>query len=180
MTVLYRVNAGAVPEGHWVTDPEIGGGRIIGEVCHFIDLIACLCGSSIVEVRARRLTKQSDSAEIWLELADGSTGTVLYTAEGDMSFSKERFECFADGVVAVVDDFRSGLLVRDGRQRKIRARGQDKGHNREMELFVSAVAGAADWPVQFAELVNSSLAAFAAVQSMATGESVKIEQSPQS
>ena len=177
MNVLYRVNAGTMPKGHWVTDPEIGGGRILGEGCHFIDLIGYLCGSRIVEVRGRRLTTGSDSTEIWLKLADGSTGTVFYTAEGDSSFSKERFECFTDGMVAVVEDFRSGMVVRGGRSRKLRSLGQDKGHNREMELLVTAVAGVCKWPAPFAELANSTLATFAAVRSIATGESVQVEQS---
>ena len=117
----YRVNAGQLPLDHWLHDPEQGGGRIIGECCHFIDLMTFLVGRSPVSVSAAALPDDSryrqDNAHLTFIFPEGSIGTLDYLANGDRSFPKERFEVFHAGQVGVIDDFRSLELVQDGKRK---------------------------------------------------------------
>ena len=128
----YRVNAGYIPRDHWVNDPEQGGGRILGEVCHFVDFLVFLSGSVPVEVHAATLPNPGqyadDNAIISLRFSNGSQATINYLANGDRSFSKERLGVFGGGAVAVLDDFRRLELVHDGRRDVSRCRWrQEKG-----------------------------------------------------
>jgi predicted dehydrogenase len=132
----YRVNAGYIPLDHWMQNPEQGGGRIIGEVCHFVDFLTFLAGALPTRVHARALPNdgryRDDNVIITLEFADGSLGTITYVANGDKSFPKERVEVFGGGCVAVLDDFRRLELVRHGRRKVVKSRlRQDKGHRGE-------------------------------------------------
>jgi predicted dehydrogenase len=109
---IMTMNAGAIPATHWTQDPAVGGGRIVGEACHFIDLMRFLAGSPVVDVQARRMGDApgvevtEDKASITLGFADGSFGTILYLANGAASFPKERVEVFAAGRVLQLDNFR--------------------------------------------------------------------------
>src|SRR5260370_19986675 len=140
MALHYRINAGYLPSDHWVNDREQGGGRILGEVCHFVDLMMFLASSPITEVEGRTLRRSprysGDNVLISIRFANGSEGTLSYLANGDRAFSKERLEVFGGGAVAVLEDFRRLELVRDGRQQTVRSRSrQDKGHRGEWEGF---------------------------------------------
>src|SRR5690606_16251871 len=109
---IMTINAGHIPAGHWTQNRDLGGGRIIGEACHFIDLMRFLAGSPIVSVQARRMAgNRSESTEdkvsITLGFADGSFGTILYLANGAPSFPKERIEAFAGARVLQLDNFRT-------------------------------------------------------------------------
>jgi predicted dehydrogenase len=133
LVMHYRVNAGYIPSDHWVQDPEQGGGRIIGEVCHFVDFLTFLTGTLPKRVDARALPGdgryRDDNVIITLEFADGSLGTITYVASGDAAFPKERVEIFGGGTIAVLDDFRRLELVQRGRKKVHRSRlRQDKGH----------------------------------------------------
>lgn len=179
--VHYRVNAGFVPKTHWTQDPVEGGGRIIGEVCHFIDFVQFMTEAlplrvHAVSVRAgNERETDADSVTITLTMSDGSVGSILYVALGDKRFPKERCEIFADGSVAVLDDYRSGLFVRSGKEEKLRGGAQDKGHAAEVAAFVDAVRTGAPSPISLDSLVATTLASFAAVESLRTNEPVDLK-----
>jgi len=175
----YRVNAGYIPLNHWTQDPDQGGGRIIGEACHFIDFLTFLAGASPISVVARGLPDsgryREDNVSITLTFPDGSVGVVDYLANGDRSFPKERVEVFCGGRIAVLDDFRTLDLVHEGRRKRIRsALRQDKGHAGEWRVFVKAIQEGGDPPIPYEQLVGVTKAAFAAVESLRAGQIVKI------
>jgi predicted dehydrogenase/threonine dehydrogenase-like Zn-dependent dehydrogenase len=180
LALHYRVNAGFIPPDHWVNDPEQGGGRVLGEVCHFIDFLAFLAGSTPVEVETRSVSDMGqysgDNVIIALQFINGSQGTVTYVANGDRSFSKERVEVFGGSAVAVLDDFRSLELVRHGRKQTMRSYfRQDKGHKGEWEAFVSAINGKQESPIPLEDLVATTLTTLGALESRSSGQPVGIE-----
>lgn len=168
----YRVNAGAVPATHWTRDPEVGGGRIIGEACHFFDLLAFVVGSPIARVFAERVG--DDGAAATLRFADGSTATLEYLTAGDASIPKESFEVHWEGTSHVLDDFRSLARHAGGRRRELWSGSQDKGHADEIAAFVRAVVDGEPSPVPFDEAVAATEATFAAVESIETGAPVDV------
>lgn len=176
-----RVNAGAIPPDSWIQDAEVGGGRIVGELCHFVDLAIFLAASPAVTVEARGLgngksAELQDSLSVLLAHADGSVSTLLYAAEGDTSaIGKERIELFGGGNTVVIDDFRDIRVGINGRAHRSRAR-QDKGHRREIESFVRAAkAGREPDQLTFADCLASTLATFAVVESLRTGSAIDLE-----
>jgi predicted dehydrogenase len=179
MQLLYRVNAGAVPPGSWMKDPQQGGGRIIGEGCHFVDLMSFLCGSlpeSVIcgGIGAQRAEPQfdaSDNLAASVSFRDGSVGTLIYTSMGDPSYPKEYLEVFASGKMAILDDFRSLTTVSGGKRKMRRLARQDKGHSAEVEAFVTAV-GAGRRPISLEELVSVTRCTFAIEESLRTGSRV--------
>jgi predicted dehydrogenase/threonine dehydrogenase-like Zn-dependent dehydrogenase len=175
----YRINAGSLPPDHWVNDPEQGGGRILGEVCHFVDLLMYLAGASIVEVEAKALgnSNSGDNVLVSLHFTNGSQGTISYLSNGDRSFPKERLEVFGGGAVAVLEDFRCLELVRHGHTRTIRSRWrQDKGHRAEWSAFVHAIR-TGEAAIAFDDLVCSSLSTLLIQESVATGKRISVDTS---
>ncbi len=173
----YRVNAGYIPLNHWTHDPEQGGGRIIGEGCHFVDFLTFLAGCAPVSVSAQALPNsgkyREDNVSMTFTFADGSIGVVDYLANGDKSFPKERVEVFCGGQIAVLDDFRAMETVKDGKRKTVRLAGQDKGHFNEMQALVRGIrAGKA--PIAYEQLVAVTKATFAAVESLRSGARVEI------
>jgi predicted dehydrogenase/threonine dehydrogenase-like Zn-dependent dehydrogenase len=171
----YRINAGWLPPNHWTQDPEQGGGHIVGEVCHFVDLLGFLVGGPAVAVRVSALPNQGrycdDNVVATIDFSDGSIGTITYVANGDQSFSKERLEVFAGQSVAVLDDFRVLTLVRGGRSQTFRSRfRQDKGHRGEWQAFVQAIRTGAAAPIPFTDIVNTTLTTLEIVEAVRTGE----------
>jgi predicted dehydrogenase/threonine dehydrogenase-like Zn-dependent dehydrogenase len=170
LTLVYTVNAGAVAPDHWTQDPKVGGGRIIGEACHFIDLLRYLVGAPIVGLEARMMRDApsmaipQDKMTILLEFADGSLGTVHYFANGSKRFPKERVEVFSEGRVLVLSNFQT--LTRYGWKGLGDARlwRQDKGHAAEIAAFVERVSNGGGPLIPFAELEEVTLATFAAVE----------------
>jgi predicted dehydrogenase/threonine dehydrogenase-like Zn-dependent dehydrogenase len=141
-----RVNAGPLPSSHWVNDPVAGGGRIIGELCHFLDLACHVAEGNPTRVSAEALEARDDFAVVdslivQVAFADGSVGSIQYLANGDTALPKERVEIFSGGLVAIVDDFRSLEIVRDGTGRVRKARRQEKGHREQMRAFVDIARG---------------------------------------
>ncbi|GAB4454098.1 MAG: bi-domain-containing oxidoreductase [Anaerolineales bacterium] len=175
--VHYRINAGYIPLNHWTQDPEIGGGRIIGEACHFIDFVAFLVGAPPISVTAHALPDggkyREDNVSMTFTFADGSIGVVDYLANGDKSFPKERVEVFCEGMVAVLDDFVSLQIVKDGRKKEER-RAQDKGHVNEWKAFVKAIREGGNPPIPYEQLIGVTQATFAAVESLRSGKKVSI------
>lgn len=179
LAIHYRVNAGFIPATHWVHDPEQGGGRILGEVCHFVDFLSFLVGASPARVEARGLTNSGkysdDNVLISLQFSDGSQGTITYVANGDKSYSKERIEVFGGGAVAVLEDFRRLELVRAGHKQVIRSfMRQDKGHIGEWKLFAKSIMSGEDGPIAFNEIVASTLATLRIAESRSFGGEVSV------
>jgi len=177
LVMLYRINAGFIPREHWVHDPVEGGGRILGEACHFVDLLHHLAGAPPVRVSAECIAggakyRGDDNVAITLRFADGSIGTVIYTASGDDRMPKERLEVFGEGGVAVLDDFRSLELARGGKAHRERAANQDKGFAEEMRRFLAAVREGGPMPIPFEQSLASSRATIAVLEALRTGAPV--------
>lgn len=182
LALHYRINAGYLPPEHWVNDHEQGGGRILGEVCHFIDLLIFLAGSPVVEVGTRSLNTSArysgDNVVLALRFAGGSEGTISYLANGDRSFSKERIEIFGGGSTAVLEDFRRLDLVRNGRTQTVRSLlRQDKGHRAEWAAFVDSVRMGRETPIRLEDIVSSTLATLRAEESRISGKPVPVNAS---
>lgn len=174
----YRVNAGPAPVEGWLRDEEQGG-RILGEVCHFVDFMSFLAGAPPVCVFARRPASRQDprddSAVITLEFSNGSLGTISYVASGDPAFSKERIEVFGGGSVGFMEDFRWLDIMHDGRRKKIISRlRQDKGHRAEWEAFAAGLRTGSP-SIPFAEIVASMLATFRIAESLRKGKEMPLE-----
>ena len=176
--VLLRVNAGHIPASSWVQNAEEGGGRILGEVCHFVDLARFLVGAPIVSVQAdaaQATDGPCDDLSTSLRFADGSLATIAYTALGDSAFSKELIEGFAGGSVVTVDNFRSITIAEGGNVNTERDRvGQDKGFRDAVTAFVRAVVAGGPAPVDEAEIVETSLATMAVVESLREGRRIDL------
>lgn len=181
LAIHYRVNAGLLPAGHWLNDPQQGGGRIIGEVCHFVDFLSFLTGSRAVRVETRSLPNpgqySNDNAECSLQFGEGSLGTISYLANGDQSYSKERIEVFGGGSVAVLEDFRRLELIRHGTKRTFRSLlRQDKGHRAEWKAFAEAIQNGSACPIPFEEIGNTMLATFALEKSRCLGQAIDLDR----
>jgi predicted dehydrogenase len=179
LAIHYRVNAGFLPADHWLNDPEQGGGRIIGEVCHFVDFLCFLTGSSPVEAETRSLPNpgrySNDNVVCSLRFRDGSIGTISYLANGDGSFSKERIEVFGGGKVAVLADFRRLELAGNGKKTILRSRlRQDKGHRGEWEAFVAAIQNGGPSPIRLDEIVSTMQATFVLEESRCLGQPMRV------
>lgn len=174
LSVSFRFNAGAIPAGHWTQDELEGGGRIIGEACHAIDLATYLVDSPVVRVYAESVGGTTagpitdDQCFITLRHASGSISQIAYLASGDRALAKERVEIFGGGLVAVIDDFRVTQLISGGKTRTIKG-AQDKGHGAEIAAFASAISGGGAAPIPWRHLRSVSLAAILAVRSLREG-----------
>jgi len=153
--MIMTVNAGAIPSDHWTQDPEVGGGRLIGEACHYVDLFRYLAGS---EITSRHVVRSSggtrDTMSLQLTSKDGSIGSVHYFANGNKSFSKDRLEVFCAGKVLQMDNFRTlkGFGWKGFKRTSLRQ--QDKGHSSEVKAFVSAIEAGTNAPIPFEEIVE--------------------------
>jgi len=178
LVMSYRINALPLPADHWLLDPMRGGGRIRGEVCHFLDFLQVVSGARLVAVQAAAVSGHPEGNDaqnlvIQASLTDGSVGTVVYASEGDRSLPKERFEAFGGGRAVVIDDFRTTTLHRNGRVRKVRTRGQDKGFACEIETFLDWVRKGEpqdDYFVSVCAATRAALAAAEQVSGAAVGE----------
>ncbi|OGO32318.1 MAG: hypothetical protein A2136_05100 [Chloroflexi bacterium RBG_16_54_11] len=180
LVATYRINAGNIPLTHWVHDPLQGGGRLIGEGCHFIDFLTFLVGAAPISVQAQALPDdgryREDNVVLTLSFPDGSLGTVSYLANGNKAFPKERVEVFAGGRVAVLDDFRTLELVHQGKRQVFRSPlRQDKGHRSEWQAFSAAITSGGQPPIPYEQLFGVTEATFAAVDALRSRKSVTIE-----
>jgi predicted dehydrogenase/threonine dehydrogenase-like Zn-dependent dehydrogenase len=170
VSAIYMVNAGAIPMEHWTQDVRVGGGRIIGEGCHFIDLLRYLVGYPISGLEARMagsvpgVTVRQDQMTILLEFSDGSTGAVHYLANGSKNFPKERVEVFTEGRVLVLDNYKSLHAYGWKRFSKMVLKRQDKGHKAEIAAFIARIVQGGDPLIPWPELAEVTLATFTAVE----------------
>jgi predicted dehydrogenase/threonine dehydrogenase-like Zn-dependent dehydrogenase len=162
---VMTVNAGAIPADHWTQDRAVGGGRIVGEGCHFIDLLRFLAGSPIVAIAASSMdVAQRDTVSVQLSFADGSIGTVHYFANGPKAFPKERLEVFASGRVLQLDNFRRLRGFGWPGFRSMNLWSQDKGQRDCARAFVQAVASGGPAPIPFDEVVEVARASIRAAE----------------
>ncbi|MFZ2955971.1 MAG: bi-domain-containing oxidoreductase [Candidatus Ozemobacteraceae bacterium] len=172
LVMNFRVNAGFIPPEHW-TQTDRGGGRILGEVCHFIDLMQFFTDSAPVRVYAEcvgannRKIKNDDNLLITLRFADGSIGNIAYFANGDKAMPKERLEISGAGKIVVIDDFKGGEVYKNNASEKLRASG--KGHKEEVEAFLKAVKSGLPSPIDFQSMCLTTITTFRILDSLATG-----------
>jgi polar amino acid transport system substrate-binding protein len=179
LVINIRVNAGPIPANSWIHDPTSGGGRLLGEVCHFIDLAQAIAGARIRRVFTSGIglpdpaSRLRDNICVHLELTDGSIASIAYTSKGDVTLGKERIEVFGGGLSAVIDDFRTTTVLRKGRADKFSTK-QDKGHAEELRRFIKMVTAAGQPPISIPAMRSASLGTIAAVESLTLGVPVEI------
>jgi predicted dehydrogenase len=174
MLVHIRCNAGFIPRSSWVQDPE-NGGRIVGELCHFVDWARAVVGCSMQTLTAAALPDagrySSDNVTVTIGFEDGSVANLVYVANGDRAVSKEYFEVFCGSSIARIDDFKTLYLSRDGKTETLKG-GRDKGHRRELALTVEAMTQRKNSPIPFAELIEVTKATFAVEEAIRTQRTV--------
>ena len=167
MSMIYRINAGSIPASHWIQDPTVGGGRIIGEVCHFVDLMTYMCGSNPVKVTASALPDAAglnDSVNIIVDFANGSTGVIAYYANGSKSLPKEYFEAYHAGVTGIIQDYRRAEVY--GRKvESMKKANQDKGQPEMMRVFFDSLADGS-LPIPMDQIFSVTKATFAVIESI--------------
>ncbi|MEO6655374.1 MAG: bi-domain-containing oxidoreductase [Pyrinomonadaceae bacterium] len=180
LSILYRVNAGCIGSESWIQDPVQGGGRIIGEVCHFIDLMHFLTGSVTTRVYAESVSSRghemtdTDSAFISLKFADGSNGMIAYLSEGDRALPKERIEIFGGGKTCVIDDFRRTTMFKGGRETSKKSISQDKGQAEEIRVVCSVVLNGDEAPISLDDLGATTRATFRINESLQSATALNV------
>ena len=180
MVINYRVNSGFVPADHWVHSEEQGGGRIIGEICHFIDLMQYFTGSNPTVVYAQRVSGNdqtcvnNDNVILNVKFMDGSIGSIVYSANGDRSFSRERIEIFCDGKTAASSDFRKTMFHSGGSRKKFRTWNQEMGYREELEYFFQYIRGESAVRLTPEEIFFSTAAVLSAHKSLEKSEPAAI------
>jgi predicted dehydrogenase/threonine dehydrogenase-like Zn-dependent dehydrogenase len=171
MSMVYRVNAGAMPSSHWMQSPDVGGGRIVGEACHFVDYLIYMNGSLPVEVHAAAMDEPAhleDTVTISVRFENGSIGAVHYYANGSKALPKEYIEVYRAGVTGVLSDFRELRVYDSGRPSRTKLPGQNKGQPEMMTEFLAAVREGKPSPIPFDEIRAGMLATLRAVESVRT------------
>ena len=172
LVMNYRVSAGFIPKDHW-TQTEEGGGRILGEVCHFIDFLQFITGANPIRVFAECVTnanakaQNQDNVAITISLSNGSVGLITYLACGDRLLAKERIEIFGGGKTFIINDFRTADIYIDGKLKKVKALG--KGHEEEVELFIASIREGRPAPIPLESILYTTAAAFCTIDSLRTG-----------
>jgi len=180
LSMIMTVNAGYIPSEHWTQDPDRGGGRIVGEGCHFIDLLSHMAGSPVTTVSSFAIASDmavcSDKMSIILKFADGSVGAIHYLANGSKKYPKEQLKVFSEGRILTIDNFRITKGYGFKGFKKFRTLRQDKGHEREIAEFINLVAEGGEPLIPFDELVNVTTTSFAAVESAMKNQTIPISQ----
>lgn len=180
LSMVYRVNAGRIPREHWAQDPREGGGRIVGEVCHFVDLCQFWAGAPVTRVYAESVAGRDeqvtdeDNVVITLRFADGSNAAIAYVAEGDKSLPKERAEIFGGGRAFVLEDFRRATLHRGGKEETVKLRAQDKGQAAHARAVCRLVREGGEPLTPLEDLANTSRATFRIRESLRAGRPLDV------
>jgi predicted dehydrogenase/threonine dehydrogenase-like Zn-dependent dehydrogenase len=179
LVMCARINAGRIPTGSWVSDRGEGGGRVIGEVCHFIDLLSFWAGAPPTRVSAHAIGAdgaylRDDNLVIGMSFADGSVGTLIYSAMGDPTVAKERYEVFCEGKVAMIDNWRTLAITSRGKTKTTRALRADKGHDGELRAFFAACAAGKPSPIAWQSIEATTRATFAIERAWGEGSTVDV------
>ncbi len=173
MVINIRVNAGFIPKDNWIQQKDIGAGRIIGEMCHFIDLMQYFTSSEPVKVYAECINSANDKISpadniaIVIKFANGSVGNLTYLANGDKAMPKELIEVFSGSKVGIINDFRDGLIYKNGKAIKLKSSG--KGHKEEVVAFLNALKSGNGSPISFRSICLTTLTTFRIHDSLFTG-----------
>lgn len=174
LAMMYRVNAGEVPRDVWLQDPNVGGGRIIGEGCHFVDFMSYICGSKVVSVQATSIKTDNfavvceDSVNIVYTFADGSIGVLNYVALGDTNLPKEYCEVYGEGSTAIMDNFNTTICSGKLGKRKLSGK-QSKGFAEEITALLNSVKTGRESPIELDSLLNTTRATFATLKALKSG-----------
>lgn len=176
----YRVNAGYLAPTHWLHDPEIGGGRLIGEGCHFIDTLTFILDALPESVNGQVLPDlgryREDNFVLNLSYPDGSIGVLTYVANGDKSFPKERLEIFSGGAIIILDDFRSLEIVMNGKRKRFTSLfRQDKGHRAEWLIFLDSIRNGGPPPIPYDILLGVTRTTLIAVDAIRSGDRISLQ-----
>jgi len=178
LLVTCRVNAGAVPPNSWVNDAIEGGGRIIGEVCHFVDLLQFLTGCLPTEVSAQGIRCAAsglfESVVISLAHDDGSIGSIVYASEGDKAYERERVEIFGGGAVFAIENFKGNTHARAAHKKSHKRLNVDRGHQAELAAFFESIRSGRPSPISLESLVATTVATFRVKDALATGQTVSV------
>lgn len=172
MSIIYRVNAGNIPSDNWIQDAEIGGGRIIGEACHFIDLLTFINGSLPKTVSAMALPDpngHNDTVNISIQFENGSTGIVAYYANGSKELPKEYLEVFSSGNTAVLSDFKELKIYGKGKPIKKKLFNQNKGQKEMVEAFINDLLKDGQSPIPMEDIFAVTRATFKVLESIKNG-----------
>jgi polar amino acid transport system substrate-binding protein len=173
MVINIRINAGFIPKDNWLQQKDIGAGRIIGEMCHFIDLMQYFTNSEPVKVYADCITSNNDkitpadNIAIVIKFKDGSVGNLTYLANGDKGMPKELIEIFCGSKIGVINDFRDGQVYKNGKTVKLKSSG--KGHKEEVGAFINALKAGNESPISFRSICLTTLTTFKIHDSLFTG-----------
>ena len=172
MTMIYRINAGAIPSDNWIQDLEIGGGRVIGEVCHFIDYLTYLCGSlPTKKFQAAALpdaNQLNDTLNILIQFENGSSGVVAYYSNGSKSMTKEYIEVFSVGLSAALNDFKELKIYGKGGT-KIKLFNQNKGQKEIVGSFINGLLSDGSSAIPFKDIVAVTKTSFKVLESIKRG-----------
>lgn len=177
MSILYRINAGSMPQGHWMQDKDIGGGRIVGEACHFIDFCAYLCGTLPKSLYAAALPDPNglnDTVSVNLEFANGSIAAICYFANGSKDVPKEYIEVHSAGLTGIIWDFKELEIYSAGRPRRSKSFVQDKGQATMVREFVKSISEGGLPIISSAEIFAATRATFAVQESLRTGQAISL------
>lgn len=177
LSMIYRVNAGFIQKDSWVQDREVGGGRIVGEVCHFVDYLTFINGSLPVSVYAAAMPdvqNTSDTLSITLKYENGSVGSIQYFANGSKRLAKEYIEIYGHGVTAVMHDYKKLTVYGSGRPFKKTLWTQDKGQKAEVKAFLDAVRKGDAAPIPIAEIFSATDVTFKILESLRTGQVIAL------
>lgn len=177
MAMIYRVNAGAIPASSWIQDKEIGGGRIIGEVCHFVDYLTFMNGSLPEDVFAVAVPDPDgleDSLNISLRFKNGSIGTISYLSSGSKSLSKEYIEVYKEGMTGVLKDFKELEIYGSGKPFTKKLSSQNKGQKKMLNLFIDAIKTGNPSPISFEEIYTVTLTTFKIIESLRSKRAIAI------
>jgi predicted dehydrogenase/threonine dehydrogenase-like Zn-dependent dehydrogenase len=178
MSMIYRINAGHIPAGLWVQDQEIGGGRIIGEVCHFVDYLTYMNGSLPESVYATVLPDpegKEDTVNVSLSFENGSIGTISYFSTGSKSLSKEYIEIYRAGLIGVLKDFKELEIYGSGKTFTKKLISQDKGQKTMIKTFLDAIKQGKPSPISFEEIYTVTLTTFKVIESIRIKQKVTIK-----
>ena len=177
MNIIATMNAGYIPQNVWVQDLKIGGGRIIGEACHFIDLITYITGSKVKSVCMNAMgtnpEENTDNATLILKYENGSTGVINYFSNGSKAYSKERIEVFSQEKTLIMDNFRKteGFGFKGFSKLSTRL---DKGHKNQFHELINRINNGGEPLIPFEELINTTKTSFAAIESLKKGQWINI------
>ena len=175
IVINYRINAGFVPKSHWVHSEEEGRSRIVGEICHFVDMLIYFTGSIPSRIFAERVRGNdrsivnSDNLGIIISFKDGSIGNIFYTASGDKAFSRERVEIYCEGKTVVIDDYKKTTMFFNGKRKSFKTFNQDMGYKNELEHFIDVIRGKIPPLITYSDIYYSTLATFKIEESIEKG-----------